>query len=117
MWARVVSSEAGSSPREVKANYRIFLQNDTGRLAKTGENIRDICRLYDLFAFAIPGFLNSACKAKGGRKGSLTNISNSALLGDMAAARVNRKLWAELTPFRKRVMTRIRESTFYRENR
>ena len=41
MWARVVSSETGIVSL-VTANYRIFLQNDTSRLARKGENIRDI---------------------------------------------------------------------------
>jgi glycosyltransferase involved in cell wall biosynthesis len=113
MWARIVSSEAGVISSEVKANYRTFLQNDTGRLAKTGANISDICRLHEIFASRYPDFSVALARQKAA-EAALHQYKQFSVLGDIAAARINRKLWSELAPFRNRVMTRIRESTFYR---
>lgn len=113
MWARIVSSEAGVISPEVKANYRIFLQNDTGRLAKTGENIRDICRLHDLFASRYPDFSVTLARQIAAER-ALRQYKQFIALDDPTAARINHKLWSELTPFRKRAMTCIKESTFYR---
>jgi glycosyltransferase involved in cell wall biosynthesis len=113
MWARVISVDRGVVSREVKANYRIFPQNDTGRLAKTGENIRDICRLHGLFASRYPDFSMAVARQKAANR-ALSQYKKFLALGDLTAARINRNLWSELTPFRKRTMIRIRESTFYR---
>jgi glycosyltransferase involved in cell wall biosynthesis len=109
MWARIVSSEAGVISPEVKANYRIFLQNDTGRLAKTGENIRDICRLNDLFASRYPDFSMALARQKTAER-ALRQYRDFSALGETAAADINRRLWFELTPFRRRVISYIKEN-------
>jgi glycosyltransferase involved in cell wall biosynthesis len=113
MWARIVSSEAGVVSSEVKANYRMFLQNDTGGLAKRGENIRDFCRLNDVFASRYPDFSMAIARQKAAER-ALYQYKQFSVLGDMTAARINRKLWSELTPFRKRVIAHIKESTLFR---
>jgi glycosyltransferase involved in cell wall biosynthesis len=113
MWSRIVSSEAGVVSHEVKANYRISPHNDTGRLAKTGENIRDICRLHGLFAARYSDFSLAFARQKAAER-ALHQYKQFIALGDPTAARINLKLWSELTPFKKRAMIRIKESTFYR---
>ena len=113
MWARIVSSETGVVSSEVKANYRMFIQNDTGRLASRGENIRDICRLYNLFASRYPDFSIVFARQKAAER-ALYQSEQFNALGDMTAAQINRELWAELTPFRKRVIDRIKKSAFVR---
>ncbi len=50
MWARAMGLAGGLITREVLACYRVFAANDSGRLARTGENLRDCERLYQLFA-------------------------------------------------------------------
>jgi glycosyltransferase involved in cell wall biosynthesis len=114
MWARIVSSETGIVSPEVMANYRMFLQNDTGSLARRGENIRDICRLYDIFASRYPDFSMAFARQKAAER-ALYQYAQFSALGDLTAARINRKLWSELTPFRKRLIARIKENTFLRQ--
>jgi glycosyltransferase involved in cell wall biosynthesis len=113
MWARLVSSDAGVLSSDVKANYRISPENDTGRLARTGENIRDICRLHDIFASRYPDFSMAIARQKAAGR-ALKQYEQFSALGDMTAARINRELWSELTPCRKRAITHIKESIFYR---
>jgi hypothetical protein len=48
------------------------------------------------------------------QKRALYQYKQFSALGDMTAAQINRKLWSELTPFRKRVIAHIKESTFVR---
>jgi glycosyltransferase involved in cell wall biosynthesis len=114
MWARIVSSEAGVVSSEVKANYRMFPQNHTGTLARRGENIRDICRLHEVFASRYPDFSMAFARQKAAER-ALDQYVKFGALGDVAAARINHKLWAELTPFRKRLIARIKENTFLRQ--
>lgn len=56
MWIRVISAGAGLSINQPLAAYRYFPGNDTGRLAKTGENLRDYLRLANLLARRFPHF-------------------------------------------------------------
>ena len=113
MWARVVTSDAGVVINEVKANYRIFSQNDTGRLAAKGENIRDLCRLNEVFASRYPDFSIALAKQKAAER-ALQQYKQFKALGETESARINRILWRELTPFRRRVLTYARESAFLR---
>ena len=75
MWARIISVGTGVISSEVKANYRIFLGNDTDRLAKNGENIKEICRLHEIFASRYPNFRCSLPDRRL-RKGLFINIGN-----------------------------------------
>ena len=50
MWARAVALGGGVVSPEVLAFYRVFEGNDTGRLARTAENLRDLDRLAALLA-------------------------------------------------------------------
>ena len=102
MWARVVTARGGVISGEIKATYRIFAANDSGRLAKTADNVRDTCRLNAIFAERYPGF-----SAQSGR----ARVSDMAwhqyvkfkLAGEKQAAENNHRLWVELTPMRTRL--------------
>ena len=100
--------------REVKANYRTFKENDTGRLAKTGENIRDICRLYDLFDSRYPDFSMAFARQKAADQ-AWNQYRKFSALGDADAAAANQKLWLELTPFRRRLIKAIKAAPFVRK--
>ena len=113
MWARVVTSDAGIVINEVKANYRIFSQNDTGRLAAKGENVRDLCRLNEVFASRYPDFSIALAKQKAAER-ALQQYKQFKALGETESARINHILWRELTSFRRRVLTYARESAFLR---
>jgi glycosyltransferase involved in cell wall biosynthesis len=56
MWTRVISMEGGLVTPEILTCYRISSQSETGRLAQTGENLRDLIRLNDFFAARYPSF-------------------------------------------------------------
>jgi glycosyltransferase involved in cell wall biosynthesis len=114
MWTRIISSKRGVISHEVKASYRTFKENDTGRLAKTGENIRDICRLYELFASRYPDFSMAFARQKAADQ-AWNQYRKFSALGDADAAAANRKLWLELTPFRRRLAKAIRQNSFVRK--
>ena len=54
MWARAMALAGGLVTREVLSCYRVFAANDSGRFARTGENLRDSERLNQLFAERYP---------------------------------------------------------------
>jgi glycosyltransferase involved in cell wall biosynthesis len=101
MFARIVSAHSGIILTDVLAYYRIFEGNDTSRLRKTGENVRDVCRLHELFARRYPEF-----SVELGRKKTI----NMALwqhtrflnLGDEKAVAAHRRILIELMPFSRR---------------
>ncbi|MFT3722174.1 MAG: glycosyltransferase [Hyphomonadaceae bacterium] len=49
MWVRAIARGAGILDAQPLAYYRMFAANDTGRLVRTGENIRDRMRLAEYF--------------------------------------------------------------------
>jgi len=56
MWARAISATGGLLTPEVLACYRQSDSNETGRLLRTAENLRDIDRLNKIFSDRHPGF-------------------------------------------------------------
>lgn len=46
MWVRAITKGKGVVSSDVLAGYRVFKGNDTSRLMRTGENLRDILRLH-----------------------------------------------------------------------
>ncbi len=47
----------------IMASYRAFSGNDTARLSKTAENIKDICRINEIFAERYPEFSTVTARA------------------------------------------------------
>lgn len=113
MWTRIISSKRGVVSPEVKANYRTFSENDSGRLAKTGENVRDLCRLSEIFASRYPDFSMVLGKRKAADLAWHQYRTLSAL-GDAAGADANRKLWFELTPFGRRLAKSLKQISLVR---
>jgi glycosyltransferase involved in cell wall biosynthesis len=61
MWARAVSLGGGVVVPEVLSGYRLSRASETGRLARTGEDLRDMGRFNKIFADRYAGFdLNKA---------------------------------------------------------
>lgn len=48
MWVRIIRSSKGLFLNKPMASYRYFPGNDTGRLAKSGENLKDYLRLAEV---------------------------------------------------------------------
>jgi glycosyltransferase involved in cell wall biosynthesis len=101
MWARAVGLAGGWVSPEILACYRTFPENDSGQLARTAGNLRDIERLNGIFAGRYPGF-----DPEQGRR----RITQSAWLqmvrfyeaGDAEAELANRRFWAaHVSPVRR----------------
>jgi glycosyl transferase family 2 len=102
MWARAIALAGGLVTREVLACYRMFAANDSGRLARTGENLRDLERLNQLFAERYPEF---DCKKATQRVldkalGQACRFSES---GDSEAAKANQDYWKKYASLSSRL--------------
>ena len=97
MWARATALAGGLVTREVLACYRMFAANDSGRLKRTGENLRDCERLNQLFAERYPEF-----DCKRGRQRVLDTALRQARRfsesGDSEAAKANQDYWKKNAP-------------------
>jgi glycosyltransferase involved in cell wall biosynthesis len=56
MWVRAINVGLGVVSPQVLSSYRVFDSNDTGRLVKTAENLKDRLRLYAVLSHNIPEF-------------------------------------------------------------
>jgi hypothetical protein len=97
MWARIISGRRGIVLTEPLASYRRFAANDTGRLAKAAENVRDLCRLNKVFARTYTEF-SSAKGDERVRSLAWYQYKKFLHLGDKVAADHNLHMWAQLTP-------------------
>lgn len=92
MWSRAFLLGGGVALPQVLANYREFKGNDTSRLVRTAENLRDVERLFAIFRFRYAGFdtargnLMLAYKAK-------TQALRFLEAGDREALAANRKFY------------------------
>ena len=112
MWIRVICRERGVFLNEPVAAYRQFADNDTGRLARTAENLRDYLRLKALFEAANPSFepvrfLEVVATL------AEWQCEQFRKRGDEEAAKANFELWRELTPA-SRVFTKKLKATLQR---
>jgi hypothetical protein len=107
MWARIVATHGGMVSSDVKASYRMFAATDTGRLAKTAENVRDICRLNAIFSERYSGFSAQLGRNYASEK-AWQQYLKFKLAGEQQAAVDNYRLWAELTPVRMRVLAHLK---------
>lgn len=101
MWARAVELGRGVATPEVLACYRTFAANDSGRLARTAENLRDMERLNRLFAARYSGF---DCRRAAQRVSliALVQAERFDQNGDAEAAQANWDYWKQSTPARQR---------------
>ncbi|HEY3916064.1 MAG TPA: glycosyltransferase [Verrucomicrobiae bacterium] len=64
MWTRAIAEGGGAVTRHVLSCYRISGENETARLAKSGQTLRDIERLHELFSERYPGFNRAKARRK-----------------------------------------------------
>lgn len=98
MWVRAISQEGGLFLNELLAAYRFFPTNESGRLARTGENLRAYLRLADIFESHFADFNTARFRALVAQR-ALQQEKCFADIGDKDAASANHKLWRELTPW------------------
>jgi glycosyltransferase involved in cell wall biosynthesis len=102
MWVRVVSEGGGIFINSPLAEYRIFPENDTGRLARTAGNLRDMIQL---------GREWERSRASFNSREFLNEVSNQAkkqaehflMAGDREAAAANWAVFRETSSFKQRV--------------
>lgn len=98
MWVRAISRGGGLFLNELLAAYRFFPNNETGRLARTAENLRSHLRLAGIFASQFKDF-DSARFRKSVAQLALQQEKRFREIGDKEAASSNHRLWRELTPW------------------
>ena len=101
MWSRAVTAGGGMILPEVLAAYRIFSSNETGRLARTGENLIHRQRMIGILASRHSDF-----DARGASR-QLWDIAveqerRFRQLGDPEASAANRRFWTTHASFRFR---------------
>jgi glycosyltransferase involved in cell wall biosynthesis len=102
MWTRAVAGGGGLVSPQVLACYRVTDGNDTGRLMRTGENLRDYLRLYDIFASRYPGW-DRTWALNYVRLLAVRQANRFSERGDEEAYRANLAFWKELTPLHRRL--------------
>jgi polysaccharide pyruvyl transferase WcaK-like protein/glycosyltransferase involved in cell wall biosynthesis len=94
MWARAVSSGGGVISTNVLACYRKSASNGTAAVVRSGENVRDLLRLAEVFRKRYEGF--SLCRARQiAAYMALSQARRFSALNDRDSAQRNWQLWAE----------------------
>ena len=102
MWSRAVSLGGGMVLTDVLCSYRHFAANDSGRLARTAENLRDLERLHGLFIQRHADFDTVRATA---RTAHLSQLQTERFRqqGDAEALAANLAFWKATIPFNLRL--------------
>lgn len=96
MWIRGITLGCGVMINEPLAVYRFFAGNDTGRLSRTAENLRDCLRLADILSERFLEFDHTRFKRLIAQRAQ-QQAKRFRECGDDDAVAANRRLWQELT--------------------
>ena len=94
MWARAISSGGGVISSDVLACYRVHGSNDGAGAKRSGENVRDLLRLEDIFRERYPGFSTDHARRLAAYM-ALTQARRFSAIGEADSARTNWILWRE----------------------
>jgi len=104
MWSRAVARGGGIIVPEVLCQYREFAANDSSRLARTAENLRDAERLHAVLAQRHPDFdWNRALI--GLADYAQKQIQRYQQRGDAEAVAANLVFWKQYVPLKLRLRT------------
>ncbi|HUA38723.1 MAG TPA: glycosyltransferase [Candidatus Sulfopaludibacter sp.] len=102
MWARAVCLGGGVLSSGVLACYRMTGSNDTSTVLRSGENVRDLLRVAEVFRKRYPGFsMNHARRVAS--YVALKQARRFSALNDFNSARVNWRLWTENSSWLDRI--------------
>jgi glycosyltransferase involved in cell wall biosynthesis len=101
MWARAIGLGGGVVTSEVLSYFRLSKRSETGRLARTAEDLRDIERCNELFAGRYPDFSQGIAKER------LLYMARDhayrfSKLGDIEAEAANSNYWKKNAPLLRR---------------
>jgi glycosyltransferase involved in cell wall biosynthesis len=102
MWTRGISLGGAVLLPDVLCNYRVFAANDSGRLARTAENLRDLERLHGLFVQRHPGFNLARATARIAYLSQL-QVERFRQKGDAEAVAANLAFWKQRVPLKFRL--------------
>ena len=105
MWVRAVRFGGGVVHAQPLASYRLYGANDSGRLARSAENVRDVLRLESFFC-GYPGFSRGALRDLAA-EWALVQLRRFLVEGDLQAARANAEFYAEVVPLWERLARRM----------
>jgi glycosyltransferase involved in cell wall biosynthesis len=94
MWARAVFSGGGVISTNVLACYRVSALNDTAAVKRSGENVRDLLRLAEVFRERYPGFSSGRAHRIAAYM-ALQQARWFSALNDTDSAQNNWRLWVE----------------------
>jgi glycosyltransferase involved in cell wall biosynthesis len=97
MWARVIGAAGGIVTPEVLSCYRQSDMNETGRLNRTAEGLRDFDRLNHLFAARHEGFDSNKARQRVCYM-AINQAERFSATGDSEAAKANLNYWRENAP-------------------
>lgn len=115
MWWRALTNFGGLQLNRPLVRYRSFSGNDTGRLARSAENLRDYLRLARIVASSAPEFDRARFHAAVAHR-ALEQSVRFESFGDATGAAANMKLWFDLSSpgARLRMSLRHPRATFRR---
>lgn len=106
MWARVTGVHGAVVSANIMASYRMTEENETARIVKTTEGIRNVCRLNEIFSQRYREFSVDAGRARVSRMAWM-QYQTCRLLGEDIAAGANWDIWVQLTPVQHRLARRL----------
>jgi glycosyltransferase involved in cell wall biosynthesis len=105
MWVRQIVREGGLFINEPLACYRLFSGNDSSKLSRTAENLRDRLRLEPYLAAYSTRFSSPRWRRQVAAQ-AIEQRLRFRLAGDPVAAAANDRLWREVTPLGQRWLRR-----------
>ncbi|MEI9864574.1 MAG: hypothetical protein WDN00_08480 [Limisphaerales bacterium] len=97
MWARAISHDGGAATSKVLSYFRLSKGSETGKLARTAEDLRDIERCNQLFDSRYSGFDRHAAKERLLYM-AMDHAQRFSKLGDREAEAVNLDYWKKMHP-------------------
>ena len=106
MWDRLITLAGAIFVNQPLAFYRLFPENETGRLARSADNLREYLRLADVFACRHADFSKPAFESRVAERAWL-QYRRFRDSGDAVAAEANFNMWRQLyrktAPWNRRI--------------
>ncbi len=102
MWVRAIENSSGLAINKPLAYYRFFAGNDTNKLAKSGDNLRDYLLISNIFSFLYEDF-DSVKFTSDVKTAAFGQAIHFLCTNDKIAAKKNALLWWNLLSIKEKV--------------